>query len=130
MLVSALMDAMRGHWLSRRLRGWGSRPALLWRNELWSYDRLCDATDCWLDELTRRSIVPGSSIAICGDYSPKLCALTLAALFNRNIIVPMATATVGRWDRMIDVAEVGFAVKFDGDDARWSAASGRTAKHP
>jgi acyl-CoA synthetase (AMP-forming)/AMP-acid ligase II len=124
------MDAMEGHWLPRRLRGWGSRSALLWRNELWSYDRLCDATDFWLDQLTRRGVAPGSSIAICGDYSPNLCALTLAALFNRNIIVPFATATMGQWDRMIDVAEVGVAIKFDGDDACWSAASGRTVNHP
>jgi acyl-CoA synthetase (AMP-forming)/AMP-acid ligase II len=124
------MDAMEGHWLPRRLRGWGSRPALLWRNEIWSYDRLCDATDFWLDELTRRGPAPGGSIAICGDYSPNLCALTLAALLNRNVIVPLATATVGRWDRMVDVAEVGFVIKFDGDDACWSAASGRTVSHP
>src|SRR6266566_2869210 len=124
------MDAMEGHWLPRRLRGWGSRSALLWRNELWSYDRLCDATDFWLDELTRRGVAPGSSIAICGDYSPNLCALMLAALLNRNIIVPLATAIMGQWDRMIDVAEVGVAIKFDGDDACWSAASGRTVKHP
>jgi acyl-CoA synthetase (AMP-forming)/AMP-acid ligase II len=124
------MDAMEGHWLPRRLRGWGSRPALLWRNECCSYDRLCDATDIWLDELTRRGIAPGSSIAICGDFSPKLCALTLAALLNRNIIVPLATATVGRWDQTIEVAEVGFAVTFDGDDACWSMASGRSVRHP
>jgi long-chain acyl-CoA synthetase len=124
------MDAMEGHWLSRRLRGWGGRPALLWRNELWSYDRLCDATDFWLDELTRRGITPGSSIAICGDYSPRLCALMLAALLNRNIIVPLATATVGRWDQMIDVAEAGFVIKFNGDDACWSADSARIVSHP
>jgi acyl-CoA synthetase (AMP-forming)/AMP-acid ligase II len=130
MLVSALMDAMEGHWLPRRLRGWGSRPALLWRNEIWSYDRLCDATEIWLNELTRRGIAPGDSIAICGDYSPNLCALTLAALLNRNIVTPLATATAGRWDQMIEVAEVGFAIKFDGDGACWSAASRGTVNHP
>src|SRR6476619_2803561 len=124
------MDAMRDHWLSRRLRSWGSRPALRWRNEVWSYDRLCEATDCLLDELTRRDIVPGSSIAICGDYSPKLCAMTLAALFNRNIIVPMATATSGRWDQVTEVAGVRFIIKLDGDDARWSSASVRNSIHP
>jgi acyl-CoA synthetase (AMP-forming)/AMP-acid ligase II len=124
------MDAMEGHWLPRRLRGWRSRPALLWRNEIWSYDRLCDATDIWLNELTRRGIAPGDSIAICGDYSPNLCALTLAALLNRNIVTPLATATAGRWDQMIEVAEVGFAIKFEGDGACWSAASRGTVNHP
>jgi long-chain acyl-CoA synthetase len=123
------MIAMEGHWLPRRLRGFGSRLALIWRNELWSYDQLCDATDRWLDELTRRGIAPGSSIAICGDYSPKLCALTLAALLNRNVIVPLATASARRWDQMIKVAEVGFVIRFDGDDARWSA-TGRAVSHP
>ena len=83
---------MEGHWLTQRLRGWGERPALIWRNHPWSYDQLCDATEIWRAELARRGIEPGTSLAICGDYSPKLCALLLAALLNRNIIVPLASA--------------------------------------
>jgi long-chain acyl-CoA synthetase len=107
---------MEGHWLTQRLRGWGERPALIWRDDPWSYDQLCDATEFWRGELTRRGIGPGTSLAICGDYSPKLCALLLAALLNRNIIVPLASATTPRWDPMMEVAQVRAAVKLDNND--------------
>lgn len=107
---------MEGHWLTQRLRGWGERPALIWRNHPWSYDQLCDATEIWRAELARRGIEPGTSLAICGDYSPKLCTLLLAALLNRNIIVPLASATARQWDHMMDVAQVKAAVAFDNQD--------------
>ena len=118
------------HWLIHRLRGWGQRPALIWRDEAWSYDQLCDAVDRWLAELLRRDIRPGATLAICGDYSPNLCALLVAALLNRNIVVPLAAATARSWNQMMDIAEVEFMIEFDhGDDWRLSHL-GREVTHP
>src|SRR5712691_12765640 len=113
------------HWLIHRLRGWRQRPALVWRDKAWSYDQLCESTDAWLDELIRRDIHPGSTLAICGDYSPSLCALLIAALRNRNIVVPLAAGTARRWDHMMEVAEVEFSAEFADDDSRQIAARGR-----
>src|SRR5215212_6385424 len=96
--------SMQHHWLSRRLRGWGDRPALIWRERSWSYDQLCQAADDWVRELAARGIEPGSTLAICGDYSPRLCALLLAAILNRNIIVPLVTAASHRWRQLMDTA--------------------------
>ncbi len=118
------------HWLSDRLRGWGQRPALIWHDEAWSYDRLCDAADAWVDELVRREIHPGSTLAICGDYSPSLCALLIAALRNRNIVVPLAAGTARRWDHMMGVAEVEFKAEFADDDSWQIAALSRKIAHP
>jgi hypothetical protein len=66
---------MNRHWLSRRLRLWGARPALICKS--WSFARLCDDCDVWRDQLAQHGIKPGDTLAICGDYSPKLCALLL-----------------------------------------------------
>ena len=118
------------HWLTQRLRGWGGHPALIWRDQVWSYDQLCDAADGWLDELGRRDIRPGSTLAICGDYSPSVCALLIAALLNRNIVVPLAAATSRRWPHMTEVAEVEFMVEFAADDSWHVAPLGRRAAHP
>src|SRR5262245_34781611 len=107
---------MGRHWLTPRLRSFGDRPALIWHNESWSFTRLCDGCDAWLDRLSRHGVKPGDTLAICGDYSPSLCALLLAAVRNRNIIVPLASATALRWDRLMDLAQVRFAVRFDDDD--------------
>jgi acyl-CoA synthetase (AMP-forming)/AMP-acid ligase II len=118
------------YWLIQRLRGWGQRPALIWREEAWSYDRLCDAADGWFHELLRRNIRPGSTLAICGDYSPRLCALLMAALLNRNIVVPLAAATARRWNHMMDVAEVEFMIEFDHDDNWRITGRDRKVTHP
>lgn len=118
------------HWLFQRLRGWGDRPALIWREESWSYDQLSRAVDDWLDELARRGVEPGSTLAICGDYSPRLCALLLAAFMNRNVIVPLTAATSRRWDRLMETAQVRVAVAFDGDDVPHFSNFGRRVSHP
>lgn len=105
------------HWLTQRLQSWGDTPALIWRNESWSFSQLCNGCDDWLGHLAQHGVKPGDTLAICGDYSPKLCALLLAALFNRNIIVPLAPATAPRWDQLMELAQVQFAVRFDSDDS-------------
>jgi acyl-CoA synthetase (AMP-forming)/AMP-acid ligase II len=126
--MSATMDSP--HWLHLRLRGWEHRPALIWRNETWSYHQLVDAADAWLQVLRRHRVHPGSTIAICGDYSPRLCALFLAALFNRNIIVPLAGANQARWPHMQEVAQVQFVIGFDDSDEFRLDALERIADHP
>jgi acyl-CoA synthetase (AMP-forming)/AMP-acid ligase II len=121
---------MNRHWLTQRLQSWGDRPALIWRDEVWSFTRLCDGCDFWLGELAQQGIKPGDTLAICGDYSPKLCALLLAALLNRNIIVPLASATTPRWNRLMELAQVKFAVRFDGDDSWQVTSFERAVSHP
>ena len=86
------MATSNGHWLTQRLRSWGNQPALIWHGETWSFTRLCDSCDDWLGQLAQHGVGPGDTLAICGDYSPNACALLLAALRNRNIIVPLASA--------------------------------------
>jgi acyl-CoA synthetase (AMP-forming)/AMP-acid ligase II len=112
------------------LRSWGDRPALVWRNESWSFSQLCDGCDAWLGDLARHGVKPGDTLAICGDYSPNLCALLLAALQNRNIIVPLAAAAAQRWNRLMELAQVRFAVRFDSDDAWHVTAFDRSVSHP
>src|SRR5438094_574841 len=113
---------MSRHWLTERLQSWRDRPALICSDESWSFGQLCDNRDTWLGRLAQRGIRPGDTMAICGDYSPNLCGLLLAALLNRNIIVPLASATAPRWSRLMDLAQVQFAVRFDGDDL-WHVTS-------
>jgi long-chain acyl-CoA synthetase len=121
---------MSPHWLAERLQSWGDRPALIWSNESWSFSQLCDGCDGWLARLAQHGVKPGDTLAICGDYSPKLCALLLAALLNRNIIIPLASATAPRWNKFMELAQVQFAVRFDGDDLWHVISFERTVSHP
>jgi len=121
---------MSRHWLTERLQSWGDRPALIWSHESWSFSQLCDDCDAWLARLAQQGVKPGDSLAICGDYSPKLCASLLAALLNRNIIIPLASATAPRWNRLMELAQVQFAVRFDGDDSWHVTGFDRVVTHP
>jgi acyl-CoA synthetase (AMP-forming)/AMP-acid ligase II len=121
---------MNRHWLSRRLRSWGDRPALVWRNETWSFTQLSDASDAWLGQLVQQGIKPGDTLAICGDYSPNVCALLIAALLNRNTIVPLASAGAQRWGQLMELAQVQFAVRFDSRDSSHVRDFRRAATHP
>jgi acyl-CoA synthetase (AMP-forming)/AMP-acid ligase II len=121
---------MSRHGLTQRLQSWGDRPALIWSNESWSFSQLCDGCDAWLGRLAQHGIKPGDTLAICGDYSPKLCALLLAALLNRNIIIPLASATSPRWNRLMGLAQVQFAVRFDSDDSWHVTSFDRAVSHP
>ena len=121
---------MSCHWLTERLQSWGDRPALIWNDESWSFTQLCGGCDAWLGQLGRQGINQGDTLAICGDYSPKLCALLLAALLNRNIIIPLASATAPRWNRLMELAQVQFAVRFDGDDSWHVTSFNRVVNHP
>jgi len=121
---------MAHHWLIERLRSWDDRPALAWRGEVWSYRRLCEAIDAANDELAERGIAPGNTLAICGDYSPKLCAFLVAALLNRNIIIPLSSAAAPRKERLLELSEAQFAIAFADDDSAQIVAFDRSIVHP
>src|SRR5450759_62356 len=104
------------HWLTQQLQRCGDKPALIWNDGIYSFAQLLSDCDAWLRQLARHGVGPGDTLALCGDYSPKLCALLLASLLNRNIVIPLASATAPQWDRFMELAQVRFAVHFDSDD--------------
>jgi acyl-CoA synthetase (AMP-forming)/AMP-acid ligase II len=55
--------------------------------------------------------------------------MLLAALLNRNIIVPLSAAAP-RKDRLMELSEVRFAITFDDDDLAEVGAFDRTIAHP
>jgi acyl-CoA synthetase (AMP-forming)/AMP-acid ligase II len=121
---------MAQHWVMEQVRSFGERPALIWRGEAWSFAQLCDAADDWCEVLAQRGIGAGTTLAICGDYSPNLCTLLLAALINRNIVVPLASAMAHRWDRLMDLAQVQFAIRIAEDDSWTASDRGCGIDHP
>lgn len=116
--------------MMERLRSWGDRTAIVWRGEERSHAWLCDAADRWHAALAGQGIAPGAALALCGDYSPEMCALLLAAIRNRNIVVPLASAAAARRERLLDIAEVRHSVVLGADGAASFAAHGREASHP
>ncbi len=121
---------MDPHWLIHRLQEQGETPALIWHDATWSHARLAGAAEQQAARLAREGVAPGTVLAIRGDYSPGVVALLLAAVINRNIVVPIASSAAARQDRMLEVAEAGLLADFHEDDS-WSLVScGHSASHP
>jgi acyl-CoA synthetase (AMP-forming)/AMP-acid ligase II len=127
---AATREVTNRHWLIRRLQIWGDRPALISGNKSWSFTQLFGGSDAWLGQLARYGVKPGDTLAICGDYSPQLCALLLAALRNRNIIIPLVSATTPRWNRLMELAQTQFAIRFASDDSWHVTRFDRGVSHP
>jgi acyl-CoA synthetase (AMP-forming)/AMP-acid ligase II len=107
---------MSSHWMFERLESFGDRPAFIWQGEAFSYRTLCDLTCQQLDLLKGVGVGGGRVVAMSGDYSPAACAFFIAAVVNRNIIVPLTAATSASHDRMQAIAEVSAKAWFDETD--------------
>ncbi len=121
---------MNPHWLIERLQKQGETPALIWHDATWSHARLADAAEQQAARLAREGVAPGTVLAIRGDYSPGVVALLLAAVINRNIVVPIASSAAARQDRMLEVAEAGLLADFHDDDSWGLVSCSHSASHP
>jgi len=123
-------ESAMDHWFAQRLRDWGRCPALIWRGADWPYRDLVRAIEAWLAELGRNGIVPGDVVAICGETSPNAVAALLACLMNGNIIAPLVPSSARGSERMMQTAEAGYSIHFDGDDHWRFKPHDRQVAHP
>jgi long-chain acyl-CoA synthetase len=77
------------HWLLERMQGWRPEPALVWADTRVTYGQLLDAVSDWNAELDVQKLGAGSVVAVEGTFSPKACALLLALLERKAIVVPI-----------------------------------------
>jgi long-chain acyl-CoA synthetase len=101
-------------WLIERLESFGDEPALAWRSRTVSYRELVAEIASWSARLESLGILPGSSVAVRGDYSPTTCALLFALALNRNVFVPLAP-TVKTLQEFLQIAEVDVLLDLDGE---------------
>jgi acyl-CoA synthetase (AMP-forming)/AMP-acid ligase II len=105
------------HWLEERLSAHSGDNALVYSDVPMTYARLAARIQEWLRLLESKGLGPGSVVALCGDYSPEICALFLAAAFRRCVV---ATLPIGEDPRRhLEAARADALFVFDGDDG-WS----------
>lgn len=126
---SGAVDGDDANWLFLRLQGWSGRTALVSDEQAWSFDRLCGMARTCLENFRLNNIAPGDTLAIQGDHSPWASALLIAALVNRNIVVPIASAAAGRRDRLLQIAEVTASAVLRDDGTISFAKTGREISH-
>jgi long-chain acyl-CoA synthetase len=102
-----------------RLAEGGDKPAIVWRENAYSYGWLTSAIGRWSKDLSDAGVHAGAVVAIEGDYSPLTVALLLALFQMNAIVVPLTMSSVSRRAACRDIAEVQFAVRMDGGES-WS----------
>jgi len=110
-------------WFLERFAPRGEAAAFIWADQAYSYAWLAREIDDWGLRLSQAGISPGQVVAVHGDYSPSLSALLLALMANRNIIVPIASASMENQATFSALAQAEVAIAFAPDDT-WQVVPG------
>ena len=100
-------------WLMERFREAGPAPALVADDRTRSYEWLVDRIERASRTFSENRLTPGTVVALLADASPESCALLIALIEHRAIIVPISPATPNP-DRFMEIAGVEVVVAADG----------------
>jgi acyl-CoA synthetase (AMP-forming)/AMP-acid ligase II len=103
-------------WLLERISQWRDRTAIVWRDRPFRYGDLLAKVEFWSQQLDANGVQPGQVVTLEGDYSPNACALLLALIERRAIIVPLTRSVEAHRDEFLDIAEVQVVISFDDAD--------------
>jgi long-chain acyl-CoA synthetase len=109
------MSVIAEHWLIESMASRGGKAAIIWNGAEVLYDKLFNDVRCWSEELARLGITEGDAVAICGDYSPSVCALIISLIANRNIVIPLTLASGTRRSEFLRIAQAKASLHFEGD---------------
>jgi hypothetical protein len=99
------MSVNAERWLIESMTSHGGKTAIIWKGAEVSYDELVDNVRCWSEELAKLRITAGDAVAMCGDYSPSVCALMISLIANRNIVIPLTLASGTRRSDFLRIAQ-------------------------
>jgi long-chain acyl-CoA synthetase len=103
-------------WLLERMTQWSETPAIVWRDQPFTYGWFLESIDLWRRQFKTLSVQPGQVVALEGDYSPKVSALLLALIERRAVVVPLTSASESRKEESRETAEVQVVFTFDRTD--------------
>jgi long-chain acyl-CoA synthetase len=103
-------------WLLERMAQWSETPAIIWRDQPFTYGWLLEHIDFWGRQFETLSVQPGQVAALEGDYSPKVTALLMALIAQQAIVVPLTSASESQREEFMETAEVQVVFTFDGTD--------------
>jgi acyl-coenzyme A synthetase/AMP-(fatty) acid ligase len=117
-------------WLFDRFNEHAADEAVVWQDRGIRYDELLERTRGAERFLADQGVEPGEAVLLEADYSPGSIALLLAAIENRNIIVPIAAHVTADREKYGAIAEARWQLKVTKDDDYESQMSSRRVKHP
>jgi acyl-coenzyme A synthetase/AMP-(fatty) acid ligase len=120
---------MHVDFLLELFRASGTREALIWRDEPFSYDWLADTVRRCEADLAAGGVAPGTVVSLESDFSPMAVALLLALAGRSCVAVPLTPSVEVRKQEFREIAEVEARVIVDGNDHVAVTATDTGATH-
>jgi acyl-coenzyme A synthetase/AMP-(fatty) acid ligase len=121
---------MHVDFLLERFERAAQAPALIWRDQVVSYEWLRAEVLRMGQVLAERGIPRGAVVSIEADFSPRATALLLALMDRGAVIVPLTSSVEEKKPEFRAIAEVEFSIEIDAQDAVHTTASGVEPAHP
>jgi len=108
---------MASDWLIERMKNWKDDLCLVGQNLEFTYSAVLKAFDYWSQILEDQQVTAGRVVALEGDYSLDVCALLLALIKKKAIIVPLTKTSSKHREEFIETAQVQYIFNFFDADA-------------
>jgi len=93
-----------------------TKPALVWREQIFTYEWVLNRYRYWSQKLTNQGVKPGTTTIVEADFSPNSVALLLALIERGCIFVPITSSVESKKDEFIEIAEGETLVRIDKED--------------
>lgn len=104
--------------------------AIIWEDQIYTYDWLLNRYDYWKERIADENLVPGTIVILEADFSPNAIALFLALTDHRCILVPLTESLKDKKATFIFTAEGEIAFTIGKRDEVTIAALSSKATHP
>ncbi len=104
--------------------------ALVWRDQVFSYEQILAEIDGWADVLEKESIAKGSVVSIEADFSPKAIALMLALIERNCVVVPLSSSVQNQIPEFREIAQVEVVISVSDEDVSEISRTGTKVDHP
>lgn len=98
-------------WLIEIFKNHLATPCIISSREPFTYEWLLDSISRWQARFAQIKLVPGTIVALQGDFNPQMVAALLALIDYSAVVVPLSPAASPQHQQFMDIAEVQVAIR-------------------
>ena len=106
------------------------RGLLFWRGREYTCGEILERARAWETRLATENVREGAVCGYRGEYSPEVCALILALMKARAILVPFTRGVDSEIEGLMRIAAVSTLIDFDDEDGSTFRAGPGGEIHP
>jgi long-chain acyl-CoA synthetase len=105
------------------------KPAIVWKDQIFSYRWLIDRFHYWENRLKKENIPPNAVVILEADFSPNSMALFLALVQCGYVLVPLTSSQESNKKEFINIAQGEVSIIVDDEDEVLFTLLQNTADH-